>query len=126
MMSDSLLPSEQAPEQMPRSFRWRLLPVTFLFIGGCMGVLASAASVCMAAYVNLRYGWIVPHPDTPERNQVAFTLANLSKWQFCFWSGSFALYCAWTWYKGHWRRAWIATLLLWLTAGLIGEFFGPK
>ena len=38
-----------------------------------------------AVFINLRYGWIVPNPDTRTLNSVALTHANLTLWQLWFW-----------------------------------------
>jgi len=113
------------PSELPirRSFRWRLIPATFFFLMGAASILGAVVMVSMAIFVNLRYGWIVPHPDTPTRNQAALTLENLTRWQINFWFGVGAIGAAISWLRGRWRSAWALTGLLWLMMVLLPAFF---
>lgn len=87
--------------------RWRIVPgILFLFFGG-VGLLNSVLIAGMAIYMNLRYGWMVPDPEHPTLSQVAFTPANILKWQLVGWTSVFAIVAGWTILHCRWKSAWL-------------------
>lgn len=96
---------------------------------GCLGVIALLGSIFMAGvatFFNLRYGWIVPDPDTPARNQIAFTASNITYWQLTFWVGVTSLVASSAWFRGRWRMACGVTILAWILMGVSLLFAPPK
>ena len=91
---------------------------------GVIGVCGSVVMTLVAAYVNFRFGWVIPHPDTPTLNGVAFTPANITFWQLQFWMGVVAIFSSLGWHRGDWKIAWITTGLTWILMGLVAVM-GP-
>lgn len=124
-MSEDLLSTQPAVTRRNRSFRWRLIPATFLFLMSFAGLVGGIGGPLIALFVNLKYGWIVPDPEWPEFNKVALTLSNLTQWQLMFWSGAFAGFSAFAWLRGRWYIACGTTALAWILSVFYQAFFLP-
>ena len=117
-MGETIFDGQESGGQHSRQFRRRIIPATLLFLIGAVQILGGAVMAVGAVFINLRYGWIVPNPDTRTLNSVALTHANLTLWQLWFWSGVVAIGSAFAWLRGRWKLAWGTTGLWWLLAGL--------
>lgn len=120
-MVDNPENTDAAPQTMRQPFRWRLIPGTFFLLMGVLGLLGVTLVAVVVVYVNLRYGLIVPSPDTPTRNKVALTLANVVNWQLALWSAIASLIAGASWLRGRWRIAWVATFAFFGLAA-VGSF----
>ena len=124
-MSNDLPSTQPAVTRRNRSFRWRLIPATFLFLMSFISLVAGVGGPLNALFVNLKYGWIVPDPEWPEFDNVALTLCNLTRWQLMFWSGVFAGFSAFAWMRGRWWIAGGTTASAWILSIFYQAFFPP-
>ena len=119
-MSDSSQPLEPSVLQGRRHFRRRIIPATLLFILGGGWILVAAGMYGAALYVHFQYGPIIPLPETPTRNQLALTNANIFQRELELMSGIVAIVSACAWLRGRWRVAWATVALFLLLSGIHG------
>ncbi len=119
-MSNDLTLSELTEEPKKRSFRWRMIPATLLGIFAAFGFLMGIVPPLIAAYLNMKYGWIVATPDNPSSKHFAFNLTNVSLWQLSFWIGVVGTVSVVNWVRGRWYWAWGTTALAYILVVLAG------
>lgn len=110
-MSDDQSPSQRTEVQKPRSFQWRMIPVTVRCFIGLTEFLAGFGMPLFAIFYNMQHGWVVVDLVDPRATPWALCLFNLSIWQIHFWMGVVTTVSSWAWLRGRWYIA-SGTMLL--------------
>ena len=122
-MSNAMPGGETSEPANARSFRWRLIPAAVLFFYGGLAALGGVVMLAGAIFVNLRYGWIVSHPDTPTLNQAALTTAHLTEWFMGSLVGVVAIFSGLACLRGRWYVTWGTVALFFLLMGVHAAIF---
>lgn len=110
------------PQETP-GFRWRLIPATLLTIFGVLVLVAVLGQLAIMTWVHFRFGPVVPHPDTPALNSVAFTTPRIASLVLRAMAGPTDLLTASAFWRQRWRGA-VLWAIAFFVLGAIAKKFG--